>query len=107
MKNAIVLATVALALIVAPLASAGSSLLSGYGTGGSQTVTQVKGEDETPTSEDGQPTVVVQSARETKPQSSGPSELPFTGVDLVVLVGAGLALLTIGLATRRFTRDDA
>lgn len=35
----------------------------------------------------------------------GGAGLPFTGFDLVLLAGAGIVLLVLGLALRRFARE--
>jgi hypothetical protein len=87
-KNAFVLLTVVLALLAAPVALAGSgSVLTEYGTAGSQPVVQVKG-----------------STASTTPKSS-PSQLPFTGTDLLVFVVAGTALMGVGFGMRRLGRE--
>lgn len=88
MKKFLVSLVVVLALTVAPLAAAGSTVLSGYGTTGSKAVVEVKG------------------TTATKPVAAGAAgQLPFTGADLMVFVAAGVALTGVGLGMRRLARD--
>lgn len=90
MKKALTLLIVVFALVTVPVASAGSSVLNGYGTSGSAPVVQVKGStgSNTPTT-----------------SSSGPSQLPFTGADLIVFIAAGTALMGVGFGLRRLARE--
>ncbi|HEY7381979.1 MAG TPA: hypothetical protein VH572_12270 [Gaiella sp.] len=89
MKKLTVLAVVVAMLAIAPLAAAGSSVLSGYGTSGSKPVVQVKGTTSSAT-----------------PTASG-ATLPFTGVDLLLITGAGVALIGVGAGLRRLGRDKS
>lgn len=89
MKKALVLGVMVVALVVVPWASAGSSVLTGYGSQ-SQPVVEVKGATES-----------------SKPSSSGPSTLPFTGTDLGVFVVAGVILVGLGFGLRRLGRNKA
>jgi hypothetical protein len=89
LKKLTMLAVVIAMLVVAPLAAAGSSVLSGYGTSGSKPVVQVKG-----------------STSASKPVASGAS-LPFTGADLLLITGAGIALVGVGAGLRRLGRDKS
>ena len=82
---------VVLALAVAPLASADSTVLSGYGTAGSRAVVEVKG--------------ASTSAPATPPTTAGASTLPFTGFDLTLFVASGVALAGVGLGMRRLARE--
>ena len=89
LKKLTVLAVVIAMLVVAPLAAAGSSVLSGYGTSGSKPVVLVKG-----------------TTSSSKPVASG-ATLPFTGVDLLLITGAGIALVGVGAGLRRLGRDKS
>jgi hypothetical protein len=89
LKKFTMLAVVIAMLVVAPLAAAGSSVLSGYGTSGSKPVVQVKG-----------------STSSSKPVASG-ATLPFTGSDLLLITGAGIALVGVGAGLRRLGRDKS
>jgi hypothetical protein len=40
-------------------------------------------------------------------ESGGGGSLPFTGLDLGLLIGGGLVLLAVGLGLRRFARGNA
>jgi hypothetical protein len=48
------------------------------------------------------PAEVVQTPEKATPKKS--SQLPFTGLDLVLVVGAGGILLALGLGMRRLSR---
>jgi hypothetical protein len=89
MKKTLALLVLVVALTVVPFAAAGSSVLSGYGSA-SKPVVQVKGATES-----------------SKPASSGPSTLPFTGTDLGVFVVAGVILVGVGFGLRRLGRNKA
>ena len=88
MKKLTMLAVVVAMLVVVPFA-AGSSVLSGYGTSGSKPVVLVKG-----------------TTSSSKPVASG-ATLPFTGVDLLLITGAGIALVGVGAGLRRLGRDKS
>ena len=89
MKKLTVLAVVLVVLVIAPVAAAGSSVLSGYGTSGSKPVVQVRG-----------------ATTSSKPVASG-ATLPFTGSDLLLITGAGIALVGVGVGLRRLGRDKS
>ena len=89
MKKAFASLIVVLALVTVPVAAAGSSVLNAYGTAGSQPVVEVKG------ATGSAPAVAT----------NGPSELPFTGTDLIVFVAAGTALLGVGFGLRLLARE--
>jgi hypothetical protein len=89
MRKLLVLAVLVLAFVAVPIAAAGSSVLTGYGAS-SQPVVEVKGATES-----------------SKPSSSGPSTLPFTGTDLGVFVVAGVLLVGVGFGLRRLGRNKA
>ncbi len=78
---------VAVVLAVVPAASAGSSLLSTYGSQSAKPVVAVKGSSE--------------ASGPTNTTEGTAGQLPFTGVDLAVLVGAGVVLMAVGLSVRR------
>ena len=85
---------VGMATLVVALAIVGGALASGNGAS--------KGVYGTPP---GKVQAVVKGAHATlgsKAKSGG--SLPFTGLDLGVMVGAGLVLLTIGVSLRRLSR---
>jgi hypothetical protein len=53
--------------------------------------------------EDGGPTPVAAAAEE---DQGGGGELPFTGLDLALVIGAGALLLGLGVGMRRLTRPS-
>jgi hypothetical protein len=86
-KRILALLIVVFAMAAAPMASADSTVLSGYGTTGSRAVVEVKG------------------ASAPKPATATASTLPFTGSDLTMFVAAGIALAGVGLGMRRLARE--
>lgn len=102
MKKIISIGMVVAALFVVPFAAGASSLLSAYGSQGSTPIVEVKSSTASqPTS----PTAAQPSQPAESVSSSGPAQLPFTGLDLVVLVGLGAGLLGVGFGVRRLARD--
>ena len=95
MKRGILIGVVAALLAFAPAAFAGSSVLSGYGTEGSKPVVEVKGASTS-----------TPAKSVTKVSSNGAATLPFTGMDLVLFVGAGAALVIVGFGARKLGRDE-
>jgi hypothetical protein len=91
MKKIVALTVVVVALAAVPFASAGSSVLTTYG-GSSTPVVQVKG---------------ATGSGTPQAQTSGPSTLPFTGVDLVLITVAGVTMLGVGFGLRRLGRNRA
>jgi hypothetical protein len=93
--------TISAALLVgAPSAFAQSSAQQGYSKPGGIVQTQIDnggGGDHNPGA------VVSTPERATEAKSSG--TLPFTGLDLVLVVAAGGLLLGLGLGMRRLTRS--
>ena len=92
--------TISAALLLgAPSAFAQSSAQQGYSKPGGIVQTQIEnGNDNKP------PSDVVQTPESvTQTKSSG--KLPFTGLDLVLVVAAGGLLLGLGLGMRRLTRS--
>jgi hypothetical protein len=96
--------TISAALLLgAPSAFAQSSAQQGYSKPGGIVQTQLdngggKGHN---------PGEVVQTPEQaTQAKSSSSGTLPFTGLDLVLVVGAGGFLLALGLGIRRLTRSN-
>lgn len=90
--------TISAALLFgAPSAFAASSAQSGYSKPGGAVQTQIDNGNPTP------PAEVVQKP-EAVTQKKG--SLPFTGLDLVLVVAAGGILLALGLGMRRFSRPS-
>src|SRR6478609_5814722 len=88
--------TVSAALLLgAPSAFAQSSAQQGYSKPGGAVQTQLDNGGPTP------PAEVVQT-----PEKAKKSQLPFTGLDLVLVVGAGGILLALGLGMRRLSRTN-
>jgi hypothetical protein len=88
-------------LLGAPSAFAQTSAQQGYSTPGGTVQTQIDnggGGGRIPAS------VVSTPESATQAKSSGKS-LPFTGLDLVLVVAAGGLLLALGLGMRRLTRS--
>lgn len=91
-KRTIALLTVVAALMVVPLAAAGSStMLDGYARP-SKPVVQVKGS-------------TGSTSSQPKPSTTADT-LPFTGFDLAVFMAAGAVLVGAGFALRRVGRDS-
>jgi hypothetical protein len=81
-------------LLGAPSAFAQSSTQQGYSKPGGAVQTQIDNGGPTP------PAEVVQT-----PEAKKASKLPFTGLDLVLVVAAGGLLLALGLGMRRLSRS--
>lgn len=83
-----------MALCLLPASTAfGQSSVRGYNDQAGQIQAQVDGEDP-----------AVQAVATTGGGDGGGGSLPFTGLDVVLLVGAGGLLVVAGLAMRRLTR---
>jgi hypothetical protein len=93
--------TISAALLLgAPSAFAASSAQQGYSKPGGAVQTKIDNGGG-----GNQPGDVVQTPESvTQTKSSG--KLPFTGLDLVLVVGAGGLLLALGLGMRRLTRGN-
>jgi hypothetical protein len=87
-------------LIGAPSAYGQSSAQQGYSKAGGIVQTQL---DNSGGSNNNPGAVVSTPEAATEAKSSG--KLPFTGLDLALVVGAGGLLLGLGLAMRRLTRS--
>jgi hypothetical protein len=91
--------TVSAALLLgAPSAFAQSSAQQGYSKPGGAVQTQIDNGGPTP------PAEVIQTPEKVQKKSS---TLPFTGLDLVLVVGAGGILLALGLGMRRLSRSTS
>jgi hypothetical protein len=83
-------------LIGAPVASAQTSAQQGYSTPGGSVETRIDNGG------GGNGDVVSTPERVTQTKKTG--KLPFTGLDLVLVVGAGGLLLALGFGMRRLAR---
>lgn len=94
--------TISAMLLLAAPAFAQSSAQQGYSKPGGAVQTQLDngGKGNSPGASTSTP---VASTPETVTKSSG--KLPFTGLDLVLVVGAGGILLALGLGMRRLSRS--
>ena len=96
----LVAGTVSVALLVgAPSAFAQSSAQKGYSKPGGIVQTQIDNGG------GGNPPGDVVSTPESVTQTKSTGKLPFTGLDLVLVVAAGGLLLGLGLGMRRLTRS--
>jgi hypothetical protein len=93
--------TISAMLLVAAPAFAQSSAQQGYSKPGGAVQTQLQngGGGNSP----GASTSTPAAAKVTQAKASG--KLPFTGLDLVLVVGAGGVLLALGLGMRRLSRS--
>ena len=101
-KNKFLAGTIsAMLLLGAPSAFAQSSADRGYSTPGGTVQTQLEngGGDRNP----GESTSVTTPERITQTRDNG--KLPFTGLDLVLVVAAGGVLLALGAGMRRLSRS--
>jgi hypothetical protein len=100
LSKKILAGTVSAALLLgAPSAFAASSAQSGYSKPGGAVQTQIDNGNPTP------PAEVVQKP-EAVTQKKSTAKLPFTGLDLVLVVAAGGILLALGLGMRRLSRSS-
>lgn len=103
--------SIAIAGLVASLATAPAALAQDEGYGSVQglpTGPTVAGAHATNQASSSLPTsgsAPVASA--TSPVTVGDNELPFTGLDLAIIVAAGLVLLGVGVGLRRAGRAEA
>lgn len=98
-KKTLAAAVSAALLVGAPGASAATSAQTGYSTPGSSVQTQI----ESSTSPSTTGTSDEAATQTTKAKASG--SLPFTGLDLALVVAAGGILLALGLGMRRIARQ--
>lgn len=108
-RRSVLAALMAAALLLASVtpAFAQNSTLEGYGTTGGQIQEQVQGSsggDDNGGSTGGGET--GDNNTTTTSTSSGDRTLPFTGVEVGLMLAAGLALAGLGLGLRRVTRQS-
>jgi hypothetical protein len=96
--------TISASLMIAAPAFAQSSAQQGYSKPGGTVQTQLDngGNGNSPGASTSTP---VASTPESVTQSKSSGKLPFTGLDLVLVVGAGGILLALGLGMRRLSRS--
>jgi len=90
-------------LVGAPTASAQTSAQQGYSKPGGTVETQLQNGGGGRTPGNASSTPVRTPEQVTQSKSSG--KLPFTGLDLILVVGAGGILLALGLGMRRLSRS--
>jgi hypothetical protein len=103
-KNFITAGVVSIALLAPAVAGAQSSspTTEGYNTPGGVVQDQIQTQ---PARDSGNtPEAATQPAPAAASDEGG--NLPFTGLDLALVVGAGGVLLLLGFGIRRFTRPD-
>ncbi len=96
--------TISASLMIAAPAFAQSSAQQGYSKPGGTVQTQLDngGKGTSPGASTSTP---VASTPESVTQAKSSGKLPFTGLDLVLVVGAGGILLALGLGMRRLSRS--
>ena len=94
--------TSAALLIGAPSAYAATSAQQGYSTPGGTVQTQL---NNGPGNEPSSVTQTVVASTPEKAPAAKSSSLPFTGLDLMLVVAAGGVLIGLGLAMRRMSRS--
>ena len=104
--------TIIIAGLVASLASAPAALAQDEGYGSVQGLPSgptVAGANATNPASSSAPVAAAAApvAAATSPVTVGDNELPFTGLDLAIIVAAGLVLLGLGVGLRRAGRAEA
>lgn len=101
LTNKILAGTISAMLLMAAPAFAQSSAQQGYSEPGGAVQTQIQngGKDNSP----GASTSTPVAAKVTQSKSGG--KLPFTGLDLVLVVAAGGLLVALGFGMRRLSRS--
>lgn len=94
-----------LALVGAPSALAQNATQEGYSEPGGVVQSQVD-DGSSGGGGDGGNGTPTQTAAQTPAQASSSGDLPFTGMDLGLVAGAGLLLLAAGFGIRRVTRSQ-
>jgi hypothetical protein len=89
------------ALLALPATAMGQSATGGYEQPGGVVQDQIQAQPVQAQDQADAPTRVSAAA-----PSNNAAELPFTGFDLALVVGAGGLLLLLGLGIRRFTRPE-
>jgi hypothetical protein len=103
LRHLIPLAAVLAMLALAPVAMAGDASLAGYSTPAGSVQVNVAGAQEQPSGNVSAPSGAPQKTVVTNKGSS----LPFTGLDLSLVVGAGVLLLGLGFGMRRLVGRPA
>jgi hypothetical protein len=97
MKKLVAIGVAIVVLVAVPVALAAdsSTALDGYGSSAANPVVQVKG------------STASSPAATTAAGTSSGGTLPFTGLDLAVVLVAGTVLVGLGFGLRRLGRDKA
>ena len=103
LRHLLPLAAVLVLLAVAPAAMAGDASLAGYSTPAGSVQVNIAGAQEQPSGNVSAPSGAPQKTVVTNKGSS----LPFTGLDLSLVVGAGVLLLGLGFGMRRLVGRPA
>lgn len=93
-----------LALMAVSVAPAFGQTLEGYNNVAGQQQNQVQGGLEKANGPVNGTAAAGNTATPTNSQAAGGGSLPFTGIDVALLLGAGGVLLVAGLGMRRLTR---
>jgi hypothetical protein len=94
-------------LISAPAASAVTSAQSGYSTVGGTVQTEIDSSPPPGTVETKTSTRSDNAVTQTTAKAKDSGSLPFTGLDLALVVAAGGILLAVGLGMRRISRPTS
>ena len=100
------IAVLALSLAIAPataFAQAGTSV-DPYENEGPQVQERIDQSNPSPNDDDSGSTPVARTAQGGDEGGGGGGELPFTGLDVALVIGAGALLLALGVGMRRLTR---
>jgi hypothetical protein len=100
LRQLVPLAVVVAALTLAPAALAGEASVSGYSSPAGSVQVNVAGAQEQPSGN----VVSTPVPAKTVVTNRSSSALPFTGLDLGLVVGAGVVLLGLGLGMRQLVQ---
>ena len=89
----------ALGAVLAPASALAGVSVDAYRTAGPQVVEEISQNGPGPTPADSAPVAAAAQAED----EGGGGDLPFTGLDVALVLGAGLVLLGVGIAMRRLT----
>ena len=101
-RNKLFTALIVGAFLALPAGAIAQSSQGGYNQPGGVVQDQIQTQPAQAESEDTTPPAATAAAPPTQSEQGG--ELPFTGFDLALVVGAGGVLLLLGFGIRRFTR---
>jgi hypothetical protein len=93
-------------LIVALTVAAAPALAQTSGSGYSPPASQVQADISTSNTPKTPDATTSSNSPATATKTASASQLPFTGLDVGLLLGAGLALLLVGFALSRLTRSS-